>query len=130
MKQQLFILTFFYLCINFCIGQNQYIGREKLNNNLKNHTIIDETTGIKFTLDSTQIYVSAIDKSGKQIWRTDPWKDNELTEYRVKRPIIVEFKFINEKWKDNKKVIWIVYNNSQFGTIDLTTGEFEWHGQD
>ncbi|OYU96550.1 MAG: hypothetical protein CFE21_09200 [Bacteroidetes bacterium B1(2017)] len=130
MKRQLFILTFFYLSINFCVGQTQYVGHATLNNNLKNRTLIDSLTGTKFVLDTAQIYVTAFHKSGKQLWQTDPWKDNKLMEYRVKRPIIVRFDFANNKWTDNKNVIWIVYNNTQFGIIDKSTGEFKWFGQD
>ena len=129
MKRQIFILTFL-LSINFCIGQTEYVGRAILDNCVEKFTLVDTISGIKFTLDSTQIYVTAIDKSGKQLWRTDPWKDNNLMEYRVKRPIIVKFGFANNQWTDNKEVIWITYNNTQFGIIDKLTGKFTWFGQD
>lgn len=130
MRRQLFILTLFYLNVNFCVGQTVYVGHAKLNNNLKNRTLVDSIDGTKFTIDTTQIYVTAIGKNGKQLWCTDPWKDTKLMEYRVKRPIIVQFDFANNKWTDNQNVIWIVYNNTQFGIIDKSTGKFKWFGQD
>jgi hypothetical protein len=118
------------MSLNFSFGQTQYVSHATINNNSLNRTIIDTTTDTKFTLDTTQIHITAFNKSGKQLWRTDPWKDNELMSYRVKRPIIVKFDFANNEQTDNKKVIWIVYNNTQYGTIDIFTGKFTWFGQD
>ena len=112
------------------VGQTQYITHATLKNNLKNYTLVDSISGTMFVLDSTQIYVTAIDKGGKELWRTDPWKDNKLEEYRVKRPKIILFNFANNKWTDNKEVIWIVYNNTQFGILDKSNGKFTWFGQD
>jgi len=129
MKRQLFILVFL-LSINFCDGQTGYVAHATLGNHIKKFTLTDTISGTKFILDSTQIYVTAIDKSGKQLWRTDPWKDNKLEEYRVKRPIIVSFDFANNKWTNNREVIWIVYNNTQFGIINKSNGKFTWFGQD
>ena len=127
MRRQLFILAFL-LCINFCQGQ-YVIGHATLKSNIKNYTLIDTISETKFILDSTQIYVTAVDKNGKQLWQTDPWKDNKIEEYRVKRPIIVLFEFAKNKWTNNKEVIWIVYNNTQFGIIDKSNGKFTWFGQ-
>ena len=93
-------------------------------------TLIDNLTGSRFYLDTAQIYVYAFDQSGKLIWKTDPWKDNNLMVYRVKRPIIRFFKFENNKWTDSIEVIGIGYNNSQFGYLDKLTGKFSFQGQD
>lgn len=127
--KQLLILVFL-LNITLCVGQTGYIAHATLKNRIKNFTLIDSISGTKFMLDSTQIYVTAIDKNGKQLWRTDPWKDNQLMEYRVKRPIIVLFNFAKNEWTDKKEVIWIVYNNTQFGMIKKSNGKFTWLGQD
>ena len=123
-------ILLFLLSIIFCVGQTQYIGEYILDTNIENFTLFDTTSETRFILDSTQIYVTAIDKDGNQLWRIDPWKDNNLKEYRVERPIIVVFYFANNKFTGNKEVIWIVYNNTQFGIIDKLTGEFEYFGQD
>ena len=130
MRKAATILSVLALSINLCLGQTQYIAHATHKNNLKNYTLVDSISGTKFVLDSTQIYITAIDKDGKQLWRTDPCKDNKIEEYRVKRPIIVLFAFRNNKWTDGKEVIWIVYNNTQFGIIDKSNGKFTWFGQD
>jgi hypothetical protein len=93
-------------------------------------TLIDNSSGERFYLDTSLIYVSAFDKSGNLIWKTDPWKDNNLMEYRVKRPRIDYFKFEKNKWTDSIEVIGIGYNNSQFGYLDKLTGRFTFQGQD
>ncbi|HEY2720990.1 MAG TPA: hypothetical protein VGI82_04665, partial [Chitinophagaceae bacterium] len=102
------------------------------------HAIIDhpldnfqlrDSSGKKYLVDSAQIYVTALDEKGNQIWQTDPWKDNELTNYRTNRPKIVSFRFANNKWSRNKDVIWIIYNNTQFGILNKESGKFTWLGQ-
>jgi hypothetical protein len=133
MGQRIFILTFLLIII-FCIGHAQevtsYAGTYELGTNIESFVLIDTINETNFILDSTQIYVTAIDKNGNQLWQTDPWKDNNLIEYRVERPIIVRFYFVNNERTNNKEVIWIVYNNTQFGIIDKITGGFIFYGQD
>ena len=99
-------------------------------NGVKKFLLIDSTTKTKFILDSTQIYITAIDSNGKQLWRTDPWKDNKLMVYRIKRPIIVHFRLGYSAWSGKTQIIGIRYDNSQFGFIDKLTGKFTWLGQD
>lgn len=101
------------------------------------YEIVDEKSEMKFSIDSTEIYVSAYNKDGKLIWKTDPWIDNKLRVYRHNRPVIVEFMFdkipsssTSKKWYPNKDVIWIRYSNSQMGWLDKLTGEFDYFGQD
>ena len=131
MWQRLFILMFFFSVI-FCVGQEQetrsFVGKWLLNTKIENFILIDSTNETEFILDADQIYIMAIDKDGRQLWRTDPWKDNYLEEYRVERPIIVRFYFTNNR--SGEEVIWIVYNNTQFGNINKLTGAFSWLGQD
>jgi hypothetical protein len=93
-------------------------------------SLIDNSSGLKFYLDTSMIYVSAFDKHGSLLWKSDPWKDNNLMEYRVKRPKIRYFKLINNKRTKNEEVIGIGYNNSQFGYLDKLTGKFTFEGQD
>ncbi|MDR2942868.1 MAG: hypothetical protein LBV17_09785 [Treponema sp.] len=129
MKRQSLVMLFF-LCSVFCEAQSQYIAKYLLNNNIEYFSLIDPENGIKYILDDTQIYISAIDENGNQLWRTDPWKDNDLEEYRTERPIIIYFSFANNERTDNKDVIMIIYNNTQFGIIDKSTGKFKFLGQD
>lgn len=93
-------------------------------------TLIDKSSGIKFYLDTLSINIYAFDKEDKLLWKTDPWKDNKLMEYRVKRPKIVYFNFVKNEISNNIEVIGIAYNNSQFGHLDKLTGKFIFGGQD
>jgi hypothetical protein len=98
--------------------------------------LVDSLTNNYFILDSTHIFVTAYDKTDKLIWRTDPYKNNLIKEYRTKRPIIINYRFgkspdyFPNKIKEGLKVIWITYNNTQFGFIDILTGKYYYCGQD
>ncbi len=98
--------------------------------------LVDSVTSNYFILDSNKIFITAYDKSNKIIWRTDPYKDNSIQEYRTKRPVIIHFVFgkspdyFSDKIKEELKVIWITYNNTQFGFIDIRNGKYFSCGQD
>ncbi len=92
--------------------------------------IVDSVTQNRFILDTSHINIYALNAKGDTLWHTDPWKDNNIMEYRVKRPVIVDFGFAANTWASKKEVIWIVYINTQFGIIDKATGKFTWLGQD
>jgi hypothetical protein len=92
--------------------------------------LTDRATCTKYYLDTSRIYIFAVDSTGKILWKTDPWKDNKLEEYRVNRPTIIYFALDSNKFTGFKKVIWITYNSSQFGFLDLLTGKFTFQGQD
>ncbi len=125
MKTTLFISL--CLFVSVCRGQHVHY---TLNTEHTADTLIDTITAMEFILDTSRVYISAIDAKGKLLWKTDPWKDNRLDEYRIKRPIISSFYFANNQWTKNKEIIWIVYNNTQFGIVDKKTGTFTWFGQD
>ncbi len=118
-------------------GQGNIIGgshmRYKPGNSVK---LTDSLTNNYFLLDSSHVNITAFNKSGKEIWKTDPYKDSELPEYRTKRPVIVNFEFVTEHWcygddlKKGTKTIWINYNNTQAGYINLDNGKFNFCGQD
>jgi len=98
-------------------------------------TLTDSSTNNSFVLDSTHVYITAYNKTGGILWKTDPWKDNKIEVYRTNRPIIVDMVFgaapgYPDKSKKGEKVIWIEYINTQFGFIHLKTGEFYFMGQD
>lgn len=109
-----------------------YIGHATQKSNIKERILFDSTTHIRYVLDTGSIYITAIDASGKQLWRTDPWKDNHLDAYRIERPKIVFFKMgkTQNSRSNDKEVILISYNNSQFGFVDKETGKFIFTGQD
>ena len=111
-------------------GQStQYIGHYLEKSQIKHDTLIDKTTGIRFILNKSRVFIVAIDKNGKLLWKANPVADNKLEEYRTKKPVIVYFEFDLDKFR-NKQVIAIGYNNTQFGYIDKTTGHFTFRGQD
>lgn len=98
---------------------------------VKKRVLKDSATKTKFILDKDQIYVTAVDSNGKQLWKTDPWKDNKVMVYRIKRPIIITFTLTKDPaWTKNVEVIWIGYDNSQFGALDKQTGKFTFYGQE
>ncbi len=104
-----------------------YVAHYTEKDQIKHDTLVDKQDGTKFIIDRKRIFITAIDKNGKQLWKTDPATDNKLEEYRTKRPTIVYFEFSNEL---KKQVILISYNNSQAGYIDKQTGKFYFQGQD
>ena len=154
------ILTSFLLAfignISFCCGQNAtYVAHAKLSGQPKDSILIDKANGTKHILDTARIFITAINGAGKQLWKIDPWKDSKLDAYRVERPIVARFIFGNYYYGDSiiyvsklkeksvqakeirsnrdkytREVIWVVYDNTQFGIVNRATGTFEYHGQD
>jgi hypothetical protein len=129
------ILIQIMIVLTVCLSCTQPTLKGKSDNNsafiCRNcDSIIDSVSGNKFYLDSSKIFITAVDSKGKLLWKTDPWKDNNLMEYRVNRPIIVYFNFASSKDSAHKKEIGISYNNSQFGRIELISGKFTFRGQD
>ncbi|HEY0655476.1 MAG TPA: hypothetical protein VGD65_20215 [Chryseosolibacter sp.] len=109
-----------------CFGQ--YTGHATISKKVKQRTLVDESK-IRFELDSSQVTITAFSENGKLLWKSDPWLDNKLPNYRVERPYIVYFA-LGKNENTNEEVIRITYNNTQFGTIDRRTGKFTFHGQD
>ena len=99
-------------------------------NRIVKDTLIDKSLGYKFIIDKNRIVISAFDMKGKLIWKTNPAVDNKLEEYKVKIPTIVYFAFDSDRSQKKSEVIWIAYNNSQFGFLDKKTGKFTFEGQD
>jgi hypothetical protein len=95
-------------------------------------TLKDSLTGNTFLLDSNHINIYAFNSKGDTLWKADPYKDSKIEEYRVSRPVIVNFEFITSHWcyTGKKKTIWINYNNTQAGYVDLDSGKFHFCGQD
>jgi hypothetical protein len=97
--------------------------------------LFDSTTGNIFVLDTKHVCISAFDKNGTILWKTDPHKDGNLANYRVANPKIVNFElgWTHEcSWcgiPGNSRVIWIEYDNSQIGFLDLSSGKFHFCGQ-
>jgi len=128
-KVALLTLVVFALLLPNISKAQAYIAHYTYPDKIKKDTLIDTIFGVKFIVDKERIYITAIDKSGKQLWKTDPAVDSKLEEYRVKRPTIVYFKLVSDK-SGKKIAVEIAYNNSQFGYLDEKSGKFTFVGQD
>jgi hypothetical protein len=118
------LLVFIFPAISY----GQQIVHAIEGNHIKKDTLTDNN-GVKFIIDKDRIFVKAIDKNGKQLWKTDPAIDNHLQEYRVKRPHIVYFFFSIQhvdalEGTEKEEVIIIGYENNQFGYLYKETGNF------
>jgi hypothetical protein len=137
------VLLFCSLSISICYGQRHDKTYEAaFDSSLKAYVLIDKASFTKYILDTARVYITAVDSSGRQLWKTNPREANRLEPYRTSKPIIWRFYFgnfspddyISKKEKRKKlkngtldkgrEVIWIVYNNTQSGFVDKRTGEF------
>jgi len=95
------------------------------NQTVEPKVLVDPKTQISYYLESDGRHISAIDRSGKILWHRDPFNDAGLWPYRLSKPVITYFKF-----GPNKQAIDLSFNSSQFGSLDMATGTFQWNGQD
>lgn len=93
-------------------------------------SLIEYSLETKYFLDTSMIHIYAYDIHNKLLWKTDPWKDNNLMVYRNARPKVIYFQFLKDERTNNNEVIGVGYNNSQFGYLDKLTGKFTFLGQD
>ncbi len=124
MKKILFI--FLLAIVSRSTMNAQYVSHYTLSDNIKKDTLTDNQ-GNHYVIDKSRIYVTAFDSKYKQIWKTDPYKDNGIPEYRVARPTIVMFKLAEYEGKEQ---LCIKYSNTQFGTLSKEAGKYQWLGQD
>jgi hypothetical protein len=108
----------------------QYVSHYTEKDRIKIDTLVDKKSDTKFIIDKQRIYITAIDKNGTIIWKTDPVIDNKIKKYRTDRPTVVYFAFGDDRTKSKKEVIWISYSNTQFGYLDKANGKFTFEGQD
>jgi hypothetical protein len=125
-KSALFVLAI--VLSNSVLGQ--YVSHYTEKDKIKIDTLLDKKNGDIFIIDKQRIFIKSIDKNGKLLWKTDPTVDNKLEKYRTDRPTIVYFSFGDYQTKSKKEVIWLTYNNTQFGYLDKADGKFNFQGQD
>jgi hypothetical protein len=100
--------------------QSKKSGQQKLKTKL-----IDTLTNDYFTLDSKHVVVTAFDKEGKILWKTNPYKDNKIEENGAGKIEIIHFDFTVIRSLSGKvKFIQIGYNNGNYGFLELKTGTF------
>ena len=97
----------------------------------------DAKTRIIFYLESDGRHISAISPEAKLLWSRDPFVDSKLTPYRLKRPLIYYFDFVDPVWWKihsylgrADEFIGISFTSSQSGVIKKETGDFTFLGQD
>lgn len=96
----------------------------------------------KATKSGTILYVetdgrhlAAISSDGKLLWNRDPFKDAHLKFYRTQKPQIVylgpspQF-YYSVRGQGPDDFVRIVFNNSQFGLVRISNGDFKFLGQD
>lgn len=94
------------------------------------YILADTVEHINYILNEKKTIVSAINSNNDTLWVTNPVKDSHVEKYRVSTPIIVSISLYKVDRPDMKEVIFLAYNNSQFGYIIKKTGEFVFMGQD
>ncbi len=99
-------------------------------NKLEYDVLIDTISGISFALDTSQQIITAINHNGDTLWQTTPSTNLNVQEYRIKNPKIVYYNFKQDEFQNNKEVIWVIFQNTQFGVIDKETGKYIMYGQD
>lgn len=135
--KHLLLLVLFPLGLIPASCQGQQIAHATIDARPPKSTLVDPKSGTRFILDSSRVYITAVAKNGKQLWKNDPWKAEKLEVYRVQRPVIVYFSLGKSELKDaegkfrvGQEVIHITYSNTMFGMLDKATGKFFYLGQD
>ncbi len=93
--------------------------------------IIDSLTKNFYILDSSHSSITAYKSMKNVMWEINPYKKGGVNNYRHKNPTIWHLN-IEPKNRDGsgERVLHVSYTNSQFGYIDLKSGEFHYQGQD
>lgn len=122
-------MILYFILINYIFSINVFeLNFEKFQNTtVKIDTLYDKSNGNIYFIDKSRTVITASDKNGKIIWKTNPYKDAFLPKYRYVRTYIVYFELGN---KENKEVIFISYHNSMSGFLVKATGKFYWTGND
>jgi hypothetical protein len=127
-------LLFFLSMVGLGAAQEQaYIGRY-LTDFPGPQVCKDPTTGTLLYVESDGRHVTAISCDGKLLWNRDPFKDAHLPFYRTQKPQIVYIGLASKNHhspgEEPEKFAEISFNNSQFGTMRISNGEFQFSGQD
>jgi hypothetical protein len=83
-------------------------------------------------------HVAAISGDGKLLWNKDPFKDGHLPFYRTKNPQIIYVGPVSKSrpyagpydGTEPDNFAAITFNNSQFGLLRISNGEFKFLGND
>jgi len=97
----------------------------------------DPRSGISFYVESDGRHLAALSPDGVLLWTRNPFEDSKLCPYRNARPIIVAFEpwtpagdpELERIFKRKARGIGIRFDSSQFGVVDIDTGDFVFLGQ-
>jgi hypothetical protein len=98
----------------------------------------DIHSGTTLYVETDGRHVAAISGDGKLLWTKDPCKDAHIPSYRTEKPQIFYIGSVSKSIPDARpyagreryKFVAITFNNSQFGLLTISTGEFKFVGQD
>jgi hypothetical protein len=92
----------------------------------------DIPSRIKVCVEGDGRHLKATDNKGNVLWRRDPFVDAKLNLYRTSEaPTINVIRAGNPRAPPGHSGprVWIMFESSQFGEVDLATGEFTPEGQ-
>jgi hypothetical protein len=94
----------------------------------------DPHSGTTLYVETVGRHVAAISGDGKLLWNRDPYKDAHVPPYRTEKPQIVYIGPVAKSSPyargESDKFAAITFNNSQFGLLGISNGEFQFLGQD
>jgi|SRR5215467_2237159 len=94
----------------------------------------DPASGTLLYVETDGRHVAAISSNGKLLWNRDPFKEAHLPSYRTEKPQIVYIGPVSKSDRsaggEPDKFVAIAFNNSQFGVMRISNGEFQFRGQD
>lgn len=97
----------------------------------------DNQTGILLYVETDGRHLAALGADGKLLWVRNPFEDSKSCPYRTIRPKLVGIAPLPPAlerqamyyMKRNGPFVEIAFNSSQFGAVDLTTGDYLELGQ-
>jgi hypothetical protein len=102
----------------------------------KAHTYLDPQTRVLFYVETDGRHLSAIGPDGKLLWTRNPYVDTGSHYYRRKEiitylgPLPAEYARVSKKQNLGGPFIQIAFDSTQFGAVDVKTGNFFNLGQD
>lgn len=96
-------------------------------------TYRDEATNVTIHVEMDGRHVTATSPDGTLLWRKNPFVDAKLQPYRSARPTIDHVGPAGDEFRvgdSSNKVFGVRFTSSQFGVMDIVTGQFRYLGQD
>ncbi len=121
-----YLLTFFLLfsLTSKIYGQNKNssINRSQL---ILFNTLTDSIIGRKYVLQPSKLIITAYDKTGLPLWKTNLRHSLGLSSWQSDRVEVVRFEFTSDLKSRQIDAILVSFSNRQFGYLNKWTGEFK-----